>query len=180
MILRWKTPAIFAKEQSEVKSNKNRKVYLPDRTAWVDFWTGEKHKGGKLINTNAPIDIIPLFIKAGSIIPMGPFLQYSTEKPANPIEIRVYLGSNGKFTLYEDENDNYNYEKGIYSTIDLEWINEENKLVIGDRQGEFPGMLNERIFNIVIVSENHGIGLETTSNFDKAIHYYGKRIEINF
>ncbi|MEJ2546091.1 MAG: glycoside hydrolase family 31 protein [Calditrichaceae bacterium] len=90
MILRWKTPAIFAKEQSEVKSNKNRKVYLPDRTAWVDFWTGEKHEGGKLINTNAPIDIIPLFIKAGSIIPMGPFLRYSTEKPME-LDLKLLL-----------------------------------------------------------------------------------------
>ncbi len=180
MILRWKTPSIFAKEKSEVKTKKSKEVYLPGRTAWMDFWTGEKYEGGKVINTDAPIDIIPLFIKAGSIIPMGPFLQYSTEKPADPIELRIYPGANGKFTIYEDENDNYNYEKGIYSTIDFEWIDAERKLVIGDRKGEFPGMLKHRIFNIVIVSDNHGNGLEITSKFDKTIIYNGKKIEINF
>jgi len=180
MILRWKTPAIFAKEQSEVKNTKSRSVYLPDRTAWVNFWTGEKYKGGKVINTDAPIDIIPLFIKAGSIIPMGPFLQYSTEKPADPIELRIYPGADGRFTLYEDENDNYNYEKGIYSTINFEWINSEQKLVIGKRQGDFPGMLKHKTFNVVLVSKDRGNGLEISSQIDESIHYDGKKININF
>jgi alpha-D-xyloside xylohydrolase len=180
MILRWKTPAIFAKENSNIVKDKIREVYLPDGTNWIDFWTGREYIGGKIISADAPIEIIPLFIKAGSIIPMGPFLQYTTEKAADPIEIRIYPGENGKFTLYEDENDNYNYEKGIYSTIDFEWIDAERKLIIGDRQGEFPRMLKHRTFNVVIVSEDHGNGLEISSKFDKTIKYSGTQIEIDF
>ena len=111
---------------------------------------------------------------------MGPFLQYTTEKLADPIELRIYSGANGIFTLYEDENDNYNYEKGIYSTIDFEWIDAENKLVIGNRKGDFPGMLKKRTFDVVIVSENHGNGLEITSSPENIIKYDGKEIKISF
>jgi alpha-D-xyloside xylohydrolase len=180
MILRWKTPTMFAKEKSAVDVEKTRTVYLPEDITWTDFWTGEKHAGGNAITTDAPIEIIPLFVKAGSIIPMGPFLQYTTEKPADPIELRIYPGADGKFTLYEDENDNYNYEKGIYSTIDFEWMDEGRKLIVSERKGEFPGMLKKRTLNIIIVSENHGNGLDIASKFDKTIKYDGRRIEINF
>jgi alpha-D-xyloside xylohydrolase len=176
----WKTPRIFTEEKNKVEKEKTRNVYLPKDNTWFDFWTGEKHFGGNNIKTDAPIEKIPLFIRSGSIIPMGPFLQYSTEKPANPIELRIYTGANGNFTLYEDENDNYNYEKGIYSTIDFSWDDTKSILTIGERKGEFPGMLNKRIFNVVIVNKDHGTGLEIYDKPDKSVIYSGKRMEIKF
>jgi alpha-D-xyloside xylohydrolase len=109
---------------------------------------------------------------------MGPFIQYSTEKPANPIELRIYHGEDGSFTLYEDENDNYNYEKGIYATIDFKWNNAEHQLTIGERKGKFPKMLKNRTFNVVIVSKDHGTGLEISSKIDKVIKYRGKELKI--
>jgi alpha-D-xyloside xylohydrolase len=129
---------------------------------------------------DAPIDIIPLLIKGGSIIPMGPFLQYSTEKPADPIELRIYPGADGNFTLYEDENDNYNYEKGIYATIDFAWDDEERKLTIGARKGEFPGMLKERTIQIILVGEGHGTGIGITENPEKIIVYSGEEQTVKF
>jgi len=110
---------------------------------------------------------------------MGPFLQYSTEKSADPIELRIYPGADGHFTLYEDENDNYNYENGIYATIDLAWNDGEKTLTISDRKGEFPGMLKERNFNVVIVGKNKGIGVDI-SEPTKAINYTGERIVERF
>ena len=114
-------------------------------------------------------------IKAGSIVPMGPFLQYSTEKPADPIELRIYPGADGSFTLYEDENDNYDYEKGVYSTIDFHWDDTRHQLTIDDRKGEFPGMLKTRSFQVVVVGKSHGTGVEVTKDPDKAISYIGGR-----
>ena len=159
---------------------KSRTVYLPKSKGWFDFWTGKSFSGGQTIQVPAPIDIMPLFVKAGSIVPMGPFLQYTTEKPADPLEIRIYPGANGSFVLYEDENDNYNYEKGIFSTITFNWNESEKKLNISDRIGEFPGMLKNRTFNIVLVNERHGNGLEICPKPDKTIIYDGKKQNINF
>jgi len=121
---------------------------------------------------------MPLFVRAGSIIPMGPYLQYSDEKPADPIELRVYPGADTKFLLYEDENDNYNYEQGIYSTIQFEWNEKLQILTIGKRNGEFPGMLKERIFNVVWVREEHGIGVEPSKKSDQTIKYVGEEVII--
>jgi len=115
MQLYWKTPAIFAKEKTVEKRERTRRVYLPKGPQWVNFWTGKTISGGQTIVADARIDKIPLLVKAGSIIPLGPFIQYSTEKQADPIELRIYPGADGSFTLYEDENDNYNYEKGMYA-----------------------------------------------------------------
>jgi alpha-D-xyloside xylohydrolase len=178
MRLFWKTPAIFAKELAKEAREKTRETYLPAQNTWYDFWTGEIFKGGKTIKADAPIDKIPLFVKAGSIIPMGPFLQYATEKPANPIELRIYPGADTRFTLYEDENDNYNYEKGIYSTVEFMWNDAKHLLTIADRAGEFPGMLKERIMNVVLVDHNHGTGLNITDRYDKVVNYNGKEVTV--
>lgn len=178
MRLFWKTPSIFAKEQMTVQKEKVREVYLPANTKWYDFWTGEKFEGGKTIITDAPMEKIPLFVKAGSIVPMGPFLQYSTEKPADPLELRIYPGANGSFTLYEDENDNYNYEKGMYATIEFKWDDAKKMLTIGQRKGKFPGMLKNRTINVVLVSKDHGTGIDISKKFDKVVKYYGKRITV--
>ena len=169
----WKTPAIHAQEMVVEPREKTRSVYLPAGVSWIDFWTGEKLKGGETIISDAPIEKMPLTIRAGSIVPMGPFLQYSTEKPADPIELRIYPGADGSFTLYEDENDNYNYEKGVYSTIAFHWNDAARRLTIDARKGEFPGMLRTRSFQIVLVKMNHGTGVEVTKNPDKVVVYTG-------
>ncbi len=155
-----------------------RNVYLPKSVDWFDFWTGKLFNGGQTINTDAPLDKIPLYIRVGSIIPMGPAIQYATEK-SDPIEIRIYPGADGEFTLYEDENDNYDYEKGIYSTITFNWDDAKKELTISARKGSFPGMLTERKFNIVRVGKNKGIGINSAENFDKEVIYEGKEIIIN-
>ena len=178
MQLNWKTPSIFAAEKIKENKEKKSSVYLPAGTAWYDFWTGYRSDGGVIVKADAVIEKIPLFVKAGAIIPMGPFLQYSTEKPADPIELRVYPGADGKFTLYEDENDNYNYEKGIYSTIDFTWNDAKRELTVSGRKGEFPGMLKERRFNIIIVKENHGGDLEICPSPDAVIKYNGATQQI--
>ena len=106
---------------------------------------------------------------------MGPFIQYAAEKPADPIELRIYPGADGTFTLYEDENDNYDYEKGVYATIAFHWDDAKRQLTIDDRKGSFPGMLKERTFNIVLVGKDHGTGVEITDNPDKTVRYQGDR-----
>ena len=137
---------------------KEWKIYLPKEAEWYDFWTGEKYTGGQTVNKETPLDIIPLFVKAGSIIPFGPEVQFATEKKWDNLEIRIYEGANGSFTLYEDENDNYNYEQGVYSTITFTWNDSKKSLTINDCQGSFPGILKERKFNIVMVGKNKGGG----------------------
>jgi alpha-D-xyloside xylohydrolase len=153
------------------------KVYLPKSVDWYNFWTGEKLEGGQNIKTDASLDKIPLFVKAGSIIPMGPFIQYAAEK-IDPIEIRIYPGASGEFTLYEDETDNYNYEKGKYSTITFSWNDAEQELTIKDRNGSFPGMLEDRKFKIVKVSTNRGTGINSTDNYDKIVTYTASTVKI--
>jgi alpha-D-xyloside xylohydrolase len=138
---------------------KSKELYLPKGSGWFDFWTGKKMAGGQKISKESPLDIIPLYIKAGSILPFGPQVQYATEKKWDDLEIRVYPGANGAFTLYEDENDGYNYEQGLYSTIPFSWNDADRTLTLGDRKGSFPGMSSTRKFKIVMVSENKGIGL---------------------
>jgi alpha-D-xyloside xylohydrolase len=159
---------------------KKQKLYLPNGTQWFDFWTGEKINGGQEIEKETPIDIMPLYVKAGSILPMGPFEQYSNEKKPDSLEIRIYEGADGSFTLYEDEGDNYNYEKGKYSTIEFEWNNKAKTLTIKDRKGAYPGMLNNRVFRIVLVGRNKGAGIEIPFQFDKTVNYSGKSSIVKF
>ncbi len=121
---------------------------------------------------------MPLYVRAGSILPLGPDVEYAAEKPADPIELRVYRGANGAFTLYEDENDTYNYEKGVHATIPFSWDDATHTLTIGDRTGSFPGMLEKRTFRVVFVSENHGTGGALTENADKSVQYSGKKISV--
>jgi alpha-D-xyloside xylohydrolase len=177
-MLYWKTPDILAKEASVEPREKTRSVYLPQGGQWIDFWTGEALEGGKNVVVDAPIEKMPLMIKAGSIIPMGPFIQYSTEKPADPIELRIYPGADGSFNLYEDENDNYDYEKGAYATIDFHWDDAKHLLTIDDRKGSFPGMLKARTFNVVIVGKDHGTGVELASHADKTVAYEGTKLTV--
>lgn len=178
--LYWKTPDIFKREATAEKRQKTRPVYLPARSEWTDFWTGKTMSGGQIINADAAIDKLPLLVKAGSIIPMGPFIQYSTEKAADPVELRIYPGADATFTLYEDENDNYNYEKGVYSVINFHWDDLKQQLTVHERKGKFPGMLETRKFNLVVVKENHGTGIEATSKPDMIITYNGEQQVVKF
>ena len=162
-----------AKRGRPSRGRRHRTVYLPAGNQWIDFWTGEMLSGGRNVVADAPIDKIPLMVRSGSIMPMGPFIQYSTEKPADPIELRIYPGADGSFTLYEDENDNYNYEKGVYSTIDFNWDDAQRQLRIEARKGSFPGMLQARTFHVVLVRKGHGTGVEVTDAPDKVISYQG-------
>lgn len=154
-----------------------RDVYLPESTDWYNFWTGKRFNGGQSIKTDAPLDKIPLFVKAGSIIPMGKIIQYAAEKSADTLEIRVYKGAAGKFELYEDEGDNYNYEKGKYTIIPFKWDEKEQSLTIGDKQGNYQGGLKKRFFNVVLVNVNKGFGTNAGST-EKKVLYAGTTIEI--
>lgn len=161
------------------KGETARNVYLPGSDLWYDFWNGEKIAGGKTINAAAPINLLPLYVKAGSIVPMGPEVEYATQKTNNVIELRIYLGADGTFTFYEDENDNYNYEKGKYATFTLSWNNKQKKLFISDTKGNFPGMLKQRTFNIVVVNGAHGSGTLETTGFNKIVTYRNKAMFVN-
>ena len=129
-------------------------VYLPEGNDWYDFWTNERLNGGQTLRRPCPIDIMPVYVKAGSILPWGPDVQYASEKPWDDLEIRVYPGADATFTLYEDEGDNYNYEKGAFTEITFNWKDATRELTIGTRQGAFKGMLKHRRFHIVVMGEN--------------------------
>ena len=124
--------------------------YLPKGTDWYDFWTGKRYKGGQNIHYSTSLQIVPMFVRAGSILPLGPEMQYVGEKAWDNLEIRVYPGADGQFTLYEDEGDSYNYEKGVYATIPFVWKDKDRTLTIGARQGSYPGMLQSRKFTLVL------------------------------
>jgi alpha-D-xyloside xylohydrolase len=152
---------------------KSRNVYLPKKTQWIDFWTGKRLEGGRSVTAAAPLDILPLYVRAGSIVPMGPYLEYATEKPADTIELRIYPGADGKFTIYEDENDGYDYENGQFATIPMGWDDRGHVLTIGKEQGTFPGMEKHHVFNIVIVKENKATGVAPASRYDISADYDG-------
>ncbi len=155
----------------------SRNVYLPSGTSWYDFWTGATYAGGQTVSAAATIDKLPIYVCAGSIIPYGTAIQYAMQTN-DLIELRVYRGADGKFTLYEDEGDNYNYEKGKYATIPIEWSEAEQTLTVGKRSGGFPGMLKERAFHVVLVSPARGTGMETEAQADVVVRYSGKAVTI--
>jgi alpha-D-xyloside xylohydrolase len=173
MQLHWKTPETFAREQVKEDRRQTRSVYLPAGSSWTDFWTGATLDGAKTIEAAARIETLPLLVRAGSIVPLGPELQYATEKPADPIELRVYPGADGRFTLYEDENDGYAYEQGVHATIGIRWDDARRQLTLEARRGRFPGMLETRTFRVVIVRQGHGTGGEVTANPDRVVTYDG-------
>ena len=135
---------------SEWAESKTATKYLPKGADWYDFWTGKLYKGGQNVVLVTSFDQAPMFVRAGSILPLGPEMQYVGEKAWDNLEIRIYPGADGEFTLYEDEGDNYNYEKGVYSTIKFKWNNATRTLTIANRQGQYPGMLQNRKFTIAL------------------------------
>jgi alpha-D-xyloside xylohydrolase len=158
----------------------SRSVYLPAGASWYDFWAGASFKGGQSIVATAPLETMPLYVRAGSIIPMGPELQYTSEKPSDPVELRIYRGADGKFTLYEDEGESYEYEKGKHATISFTWKDAAQTLSIGARTGSFPGMLRERAFNILLVGKEHGVGEKAVATADRVVSYKGEAMSVSF
>jgi len=168
-------PAILVNPVTEPGAT-SRHLYLP-QAKWYDFCTGKVAEGGA-IDTVAPLDRMPLYVRAGSIVPMGPDEEYSMQKPANPVELRIYAGADGGFTLYEDENDNYGYENGVHATISLQWDDAKRTLLVGKREGKFPGMLEARTFHVVVVGDGHETGIEPTAQADKVVEYSGRSITV--
>lgn len=160
----------------------HRAVYLPQAASqaasWYDFWTGESLAGGKEIQADAPLDRIPLYIRAGSIVPMGPEIEYATQDPGAPIELRIYRGADGKFDLYEDSGDGYGYEKGQHAVIPIQWQDATRTLTFGARSGTFPGLIDKRTFRVVVVDKGHGVGGGVTAAADREVSYTGQQMTI--
>ena len=170
-------PALMPCPVSEYKV-RSRSIYFPQCEGWYDFYNGKFINGGQTLIVDAPYEYIPLYVCAGSIIPFGPEIQWSDGKPADVIDLYVYAGKDGSFTLYEDENVNYNYEKGAYSTITFTYDDLARTLTIGDRKGEFPGMLTERKFNIVLVTPENGFAYPKASKGVETV-YNGAAVTVN-
>jgi len=151
----------------------SRSVYLPAGT-WYDFWTGSTTAGGTTTTANAPLSQLPIYVRGGSIVPMGPMIQYAMQS-ADPLEIRVYPGADASFTIYEDEGDTYSYEMGTYAQIPLTWNDAAKTLTIGARSGSYTGMPTTRTFNVVFVSANHGGGLAVSGTPDQTVSYNGSQ-----
>ena len=166
--LYWKTPSDFEKEKQKADKPKTRDVYLPEGANWVDYWTGKNYEGGKSYTFDAPIDKIPILVKQGSILPLGPEVQYADENPFGELEIRVYQGADGEFLLYEDEGDNLNYQSGKYSLIKFTYIEASKKLKILKREGSFDGMKQERVFKVT-----------TGEKVVQTVNYKGDEVEIS-
>lgn len=158
----------------------SRSVYLPKGNGWTDVWTGERIEGGTSVNRPVTLALMPLYVQQGTIMPWGPKVQYSAQSNWDNLEIRIYPGADGSFTLYEDERNNYNYEKGKYSEITFNWNDSSQTLTIEDRKGEFEGMLNNRTFRIVLVDDEVGMGLGIRQSgcFSKEIKYDGKKVSV--
>jgi alpha-D-xyloside xylohydrolase len=150
-------------------------VYLPKSTVWYNFWTGKQFNGGQIVQTDAAQDKIPLYVKAGSIIPLGPIMQYTSEKPMDTLEIRVYTGADGTFALYNDEGENYNYEKGKYKVISFTWNEKLQTLTVGKQQGDYSGALKKQVLKIIWIAENDGAGIDYKNKYKRVV-YTGEKV----
>ena len=157
---------------------RSRDVYFPSSCGWYDFYSGIYILGGHQLQVDAPFEQIPLFVREGSIIPFGPQVQFTDEKPADPVTLYVYTGRNCAFTLYEDEGTNYNYEKGECSTIKFSYDETTGELIIGERKGEFKGMLKERVFKIVWITRVNPIGFDPEIIPHDSVTYKGEKVVI--
>lgn len=178
--LAWRTPsATQAQKENKPALDLTMQTYLPKGAGWYDFWTNERHDGGVTVVRETPLDIVPLYVRAGAILPMGPVLQYATEKPDAAYEIRIYPGADGNFTLYEDDNETYNYEKGQSASYTLAWSDKARALTIGARKGIYPDMVKRRTLNLVIVDEANGKGIGSGKT-TKSVVYAGHSMVVKF
>ncbi|MBO9707937.1 MAG: DUF5110 domain-containing protein [Caulobacter sp.] len=179
--LTWRRPADLqaAAKLAEAARDFTVSTYLPGGADWYDFWTNERLVGGKTVSRQAPLDILPLYVRAGSIVPMGPEVQFATERPEAPYEIRIYPGADARFTIYEDDNETYAYEKGERATYDLTWNDQARTLTVGPRHGSFPGMIHQRQLNVVLVTPSLGAGMQSAPA-GRQILYDGKPKVVKF
>lgn len=154
---------------------RERDVYFPASAGWYDLYSGKFIRSAQQQAVDAPYERMPIYVRAGSILPVGPEIQYVNEKPDAPITLFVYAGADASFTLYEDEGINYNYEKGAYTKIKLSYHHDSKTLVIDDREGEFRGMQNQRTFNIVYVNKTKAVSIDTNDKPDMTVEYTGKQ-----
>ncbi len=175
--LGWRTPSQIAAGPAEIDDT--IETYLPAGADWFDFWTNQRYGGGATVKQVSPLDRFPLYVRAGSIVPMSPVMQYATEKLDAPYEIRIYPGANASFTLYEDDNETYAYEKGQRATVDLFWDDQTKTLNIGARNGSFPGLVTERQLNIVLINLRQVAGIQTATDV-KTVNYKGKATKVKF
>ncbi len=159
---------------------RGRPVYLPEGTAWYDFWTGTRFTGGQTIDAEAPYDRIPLFVRAGSIVPFGPDQQYIGEKNASALTLYVYTGANGRFSLYEDDGVTYGYESSQFSRIPFVWDEATKTLMIERRAGSFPGMIADRTFNVVLVSPDRPVAYSASPQVTRSVPYRGQPVRVGF
>lgn len=157
---------------------RSRSVYLPTAAGWYDLWTGARLAGGATITAAAAFDSIPVHVRAGSILPVGPELQYTNEKPADPITLYVYGGADGSFNLYEDQGTTYDYETGAFATIPIRWNDSTGTLTIGARNGTFPGMPTSRTFQLILVNATKAVGFSFTPAADKSVTYTGAAMDV--
>ena len=157
---------------------RNRELYLPKCAGWYDLYTGKWYAGGQNINAETPYERMPLFVKAGSIIPFGPALQYTSQNPADTITLNVYTGADASFNLYEDEGTNYNYEKGAFAIIPIKYNEATKTITIGDRKGTFNGMLQKRTFRINLITPKEAQRLDLDVRGEKEVLYEGKKAVI--
>lgn len=158
---------------------KQQPACRPPAATWYNFWTGDRIAGGQRIHTATPLERIPLFARGGSILRLGPEIEFTEQRPADPIELRVYRGADAAFDLYEDEGDNYNYENGSRAITPIRWNEATKSLTIGARSGQFPGMLQHRTFRIVWVGKDHGIGEEPVASIDQIIECADQTVSVS-
>ena len=170
-------PAFMACPVATYKA-RNRQVYFPEQSGWYDLYSGEFINGGQKLIVDAPYGRIPVYVREGSIIPFGPEMQWSDEKPAELINLYVYTGADAQFQLYEDEGTNYNYEKGKYATIDFNYDEATRTLTIGERKGSFKGMLKQRRFNVVVVTRDNAKALNLENPVGTLVQYNGKQVTV--
>ena len=170
-------PALMACPVGYYKA-RNRSVYFPEQCDWYNLYTGECIEGGQTLVVDAPYEQIPVFVREGAIIPFGPAMEWSDEKPAELINLYIYAGQDGKFQLYEDEGTNYNYEKGKYATIDIEYDDEDKTVSFSQRKGQFPGMLKQRQFNVVLVTKDNARPLNLDNPEGTLVQYNGKPVSV--
>jgi alpha-D-xyloside xylohydrolase len=177
----WRTPSqIEALKNAKPTLDNSYATYLPKNAAWFDFWTNARYNGGQKVTDHYTLNRFPLFVRAGSIVPMGPVVQYATEKLDAPYEIRIYPGADATFTVYEDDNETYNYEKGQYAAYELTWNDAAKTLSVGERKGTFPGISASRTLHVELASQDANAGIDEGSTNVKTVTYSGKKIEVRF
>jgi alpha-D-xyloside xylohydrolase len=177
--LAWRRPSERrAMQASKPKLDLAVDTYLPKGSGWYDFWTGERFEGGRWVRQQAPLNIVPLYVRAGSIVPMGPAVQYATQSPEAPYEVRIYPGADARFTVYEDDNETYDYEKGRYCAYDLVWNDKARTLTVGARHGSFAGCVVKRQLNVVLAGSAGATGGIEPARLTRQVSYSGRAIVV--